>query len=108
MRYVLWASAAVAAAAGSCSTDEDCNLNGICNSKTLKCDCVPEWTGDRCGALNMLPARPRPMSGFDEVGNSSWGGTIMADPKDSTRFHMIASRIAGHCGARAQNHIRLT
>merc|ERR1712086_466670 len=54
------------------------------------------WTGQTCGQLNLLPARPRPHAGFDEVGNSSWGGSIQADKNGV--WHMFVSRMAGHCG----------
>jgi hypothetical protein len=60
--------------------------------------CVAEWMGGKCGQLNVLPARPRPNSGYDEVGSASWGGSIMADPDDSALWHMFVSRMAGNCG----------
>ena len=88
-------------AAAACVDDEGCSLNGRCVSGA--CRCVPEWAGPRCGALNLRPARPRPLSGFDEVGNSSWAGSLMADPSDPGRFHMFASHIAGHCGLNSWN-----
>jgi len=82
--------------AESCTTDDNCNLNGVCTNG--KCVCVPEWVGPTCGQLNLSPARPRPHSGYDEVGSSSWGGSIVADPTDPNLYHMYASRMAGHCG----------
>eukprot|EP01050_Picozoa_sp_SAG11_P016574 SAG11_NODE_2279_length_3579_cov_6.588506_1_plen_344_part_00 len=80
-------------ASSPCETDEDCNLNGLCKSGS--CVCAPEWRGDDCGVLNLLPARPSPGSGYDEPGTSSWGGSIV---EDGGRFHMMVSRFKGHCG----------
>lgn len=81
--------------------DEECSLNGISVAAadgSCECECVPEWTGDDCGQLNLLPAPPRGLGGFDEAGNSSWGGSIIQDPDDSGLWHMFLSRMAGHCG----------
>ena len=89
---------ALSAAAGghTCVTDEDCNLNGLCESGT--CHCVPEWSGPDCGVLNLDPARPSPHSGYDEPHTSSWGGSIV---HDGGMYHMFVSRINGSCGLQA-------
>lgn len=72
---LIWLTVVVAIAAARCTNDEDCNLNGICANRS--CLCAPEWRGSTCGELNLLPAKPRPHSGYDEAGNSSWGGSIV-------------------------------
>ena len=59
--------------------------------------CARAWTGATCGELNLKPARLPPNSGFNEAGNSSWGGSIFG-PDESGLYHMYASRMAGHCG----------
>mmetsp|Transcript_11041 Transcript_11041/g.22001 ORF Transcript_11041/g.22001 Transcript_11041/m.22001 type:complete len:391 (+) Transcript_11041:43-1215(+) len=93
--------------AGVCSTDDDCNLNGVCNVSSggtaRVCVCAAEWTGDNCGLLNLESARPSPFSGFNEALNSSWGGSIIQDPDDGL-YHMFVSRLAGHCGLNAWAH----
>ena len=82
-------------ASAGCATDEDCSLNGRCSTGT--CACAPEWAGDDCGVLNLLPAKAN--NGFHEGPNSSsWGGSIMFD---GTTYHMFASRMAGGCGLSA-------
>ena len=58
-----------------CSVDEDCNLNGVCDQDTSMCACAAAWTGNSCGMLDLELARPSPGAGFDESGNSSWGGS---------------------------------
>merc|ERR1711990_631088 len=73
----------------SCTTDEDCHLNGLCKSGV--CACVPEWTGATCGELNLHPARPAPEAGYNENGTSSWGGSIIAD--SDGLYHMFLSRM---------------
>jgi hypothetical protein len=92
-------SLAVTCTAG-CSSDEGCSLNGVCTTSGT-CACVPEWTGDDCGVLNLEPARVRPNAGYDEGPLtdhvSSWGGSIVADPQGGL-FHMWVSRMGGHCG----------
>lgn len=77
-----------------CNTDEDCNLNGVCSSGT--CICVPEWTGTDCGVLNLEPARYD--AGYNEPGTSSWGGSMVADPSDSSVYHMFVAKMEGQCG----------
>ena len=80
-----------------CASDDDCNLNGICHIRRNQgsCVCVPEWTGSSCGQLNLKPAKPRPTGGYDERGNSTWGGSIV---QHNGTYHMIAARMVGHCG----------
>jgi len=51
-----------------------------------------------CGKLNLAPARLPPNSGYHDGNISSWGGSIVADPKDANLFHMFVSRMSGHCG----------
>jgi hypothetical protein len=84
----------VAGSASVCMVDEDCNLNGVCGIDG-RCSCAPEWTGTTCGQLNLLPAKPRPYAGYDEDGNSSWGGSIV---EHNGTWHMFAARMVGNCG----------
>lgn len=80
---------AAARVVAGCASDEDCHLNGVCTSGT--CACVPEWTGETCGELNLHPARPSPQSGYDEANTSSWGGSIIAS--EDGLHHMFVSRM---------------
>jgi len=88
-------SARAAGTGTGCQSDDDCHLNGVCSTGSGVCSCVPEWTGPSCGQLNLLPAKVRPTGGYDEVGNSSWGGSIV---EHNGTWHMMAARMVGHCG----------
>jgi len=68
--------------------------NGECSDGS--CKCVPEWTGETCGELNLHPARPSPQAGYDELGVSSWGGSIVAD--ETGLYHMFVSRMEDGAG----------
>lgn len=98
----------------ACKTDEDCSFNGLCLQKSRfdygekLCKCDPGWFGDDCGRLDLQPARKqngynhsadaRDSSYLGPYGNSSWGGTVLQDPHDSTLFHLVASQFAAGCG----------
>jgi len=48
-----------------CAVDEDCNLNGLCDTKTGVCACDKPWGGATCGELRFLPiAGPANTNGF--------------------------------------------
>ena len=79
--------------AAGCGTDDDCNLNGVCEAG--KCACAAAWAGDTCGVLNLHAARLPPNAGYNEANFSSWGGSIV---RDGDKWHMFVSRMAGHCG----------
>eukprot|EP01046_Picozoa_sp_COSAG06_P013101 COSAG06_NODE_784_length_12328_cov_4.921416_18_plen_98_part_00 len=57
------------------------------------------WQTDRFAYENALKKR-RLCAGYDEPGTSSWGGSVIADPKGGL-WHMYLSRMAGHCGLNA-------
>jgi len=79
-----------------CTTDSDCNLNGICTSGVCHCD--PGWSEADCGKLDLLPATKG--SGYNLTGNgtSSWGSKIVRDPKDSNLYHLFAAEFQVKCG----------
>ena len=69
-------------AAAGCSSDEDCQLSGICSGGVCQCDAI--WKGDDCSELNFLapddvqPAYPPP----DLVNDTtSWGASVPSAPK---------------------------
>lgn len=87
----------VASSYQSCTSDEDCSLNGVCG-KTGVCKCDPAWTGDDCGALDIRPAK-RP-SGYNLTaeGTSSWCSKIVKDPWEKNLYHLFASEFTHGCG----------
>ena len=57
---------------GACTSAAQCQLNGVCTSRTCRCDAA--WTGLNCSALDVLPS---PIEGAlygrsSQI--SSWGG----------------------------------
>ena len=84
-------------AAAACTTDEECNLNGVCQGALCACD--RGWTGATCGLLDVLPLQVG-ASGMNEVDSappsSSWGGSVVFAAEDGL-FHMFFSEILGHC-----------
>jgi hypothetical protein len=90
----------------SCTTDDDCSLNGICINTTT-CHCDPGWTGLDCGHLDLAPVTR--WTGYNHTnhtnpnyygsyGNSSWGGRIVQDRDDPTIFHLLADQFSHGCG----------
>ncbi|KAG9250336.1 uncharacterized protein F5Z01DRAFT_629724 [Emericellopsis atlantica] len=98
------------AAAKSCTSMEDCSLNGICTCHHT-CRCDPGWTGSNCGKLDLQPVER--WTGYNNTnftnpdfyreggGNSSWGGQIIHDREDKGLFHFIASQFKHGCGLSA-------
>ena len=87
------------AAAGGCSTDSDCNLNGRCGADGA-CACLAAWGGPACATLQLLPTTR--ISGLHaplarDNATSSWGGSVAFDAA-SGRWQMFAAEMAGGCG----------
>eukprot|EP00117_Sycon_ciliatum_P018790 scpid31836/ scgid17240/ len=76
----------------SCSSDSDCQLNGVCVSGSCKCD--PGWQGKQCGVLKLVPIPETAF--FRQPGLSTWGGSVLYEPTDKL-WHMWHSEIAGNC-----------
>lgn len=86
------------AAAGKCSNDEDCSLNGICRESTKTCQCDPGWRSADCGELDLLPADRDYGYNQTAFGVSTWGSKIIHDPEYPKRFHLFLSEFANNCG----------
>jgi len=77
-----------------CSTNEDCELLGVCSSGS--CKCAKGFTGEHCGQLDLLPANsatadgkawPKQASG---TGAASWGMSVVrGDGADN--YHAIVN-----------------
>lgn len=92
----------------SCTSDDDCSLNGVCSSTTGSCICDPGWKSEDCGQLDLMPATRWTGYNYTNVtlpdyystkgGNSSWGGQIIQDRQERGLFHLIISQFAHGCG----------
>jgi len=84
-------SAAVlfAGAEGTCASDHDCSLNGVCNPSG-ECECDAPWDGDACGLLLTEPARSQGVYGLSP-NISSWGGNIVHG--DDNQFHLYVAEM---------------
>ncbi|KAE8446957.1 hypothetical protein EG329_011439 [Mollisiaceae sp. DMI_Dod_QoI] len=81
-----------------CTTNLDCNLNGICSPSTQTCVCDPGWTTPTCGALDLLPAKLG--SGYNHTASntSSWGSKIIHSPTNPKQLHLFLAEFTHHCG----------
>lgn len=72
--------------------------------------CHRGWVGQDCGTLDVLPL-PAPttqgeppgisygtLASASAVGLASWGGSLLSDPANSSRYHLFASEISLGCG----------
>eukprot|EP00854_Cymbomonas_tetramitiformis_P012698 gene12698-15014_t len=86
-------------AASGCKTDEDCSLNGVCDTVKYTCTCDSAWTGYKCELLNFLPTPKH--GGYKYSDNpfntSSWGGATSYDP-ETKKWYMWVTEISKHCG----------
>ena len=99
MTFIVWIAVMIAATSSDCTTDEDCNLNGICTTTTqttttTSCRCDPWWSGPQCSTLNLGAAKPN--GGYRTTSGakfSSWGASATR-ATDGT-YHLFAVRIEG-------------
>ena len=93
-------AAAAVGGGGLCTTDEDCQLSGVCSAASRACVCDAAWTGPHCTLLDFAPASRR--AGLNRSDASSWGGSIILDPADG-KFHLHAADMAIGCGLNVWN-----
>lgn len=86
----------VSGSSPKCSTDDDCNLNGICFHGKCKCDVG--WTSSDCGALDLYPASRQAGYNHTAEGESTWGSHIVQDPHDKKLYHLFYTSMEHHCG----------
>ena len=80
--------------ADGCSTDLDCELNGVCLESVCQCD--PEWTGPTCG--KMLLGDGHVVYGGPDADYTSWGGGPPTYDRNTGRWVFFVTEIADHCG----------
>ena len=101
-------AAPAAAAAPSCKTDWDCQLNGAC-LPTGDCQCDAAWNGTDCGKLRLEPGSivygcwPSATNLTCDV--TSWGGGPPVQDPITRKWVFFVSEIAGHCGLKPWNYM---
>lgn len=91
----LAAAALISPSHQACFGDDNCSLNGICRAGS--CECDAGWKGSDCGILDLRPALRSSGYNHTSEGISSWGGSIVRDPKNKDLYHMFFSLFANHC-----------
>ena len=86
--------AVAAAAAATCSSDLDCQLNGVCQSGTCHCDAA--WSGASCESLRLSPGH---LAYAPEDATAWGGGPPVLDPITG-KWVLFVTEIALHCGKR--------
>ena len=76
----------------------DCGFGGLRGADGL-CKCRPEWRGQNCTQLSLLPAA-NPFAFSSPAANvSSWGGSVQPLPASGAGgYAMAVAVMAGHCG----------
>ena len=83
-----------------CSSDEDCSLNGVCDSATGECECDKPWHG--ATDCSRLVFKPAPVSSCGKAcayhamaqQNTSWGGSVL---HHNGTYFMAAAEMEGGC-----------
>ena len=101
---VLCSSAArVQRGGAACTTDEECELNGLCTGGACVCD--RGWTGASCGRLDLLPVAPAAPVAYSgaiwgasspDTTTSSWGGNVIRQVNGT--IDLYVSEFVNHCG----------
>jgi len=90
--------AVIAAAVLGCTSDADCNLNGVCAKKACLCDTA--WKGSDCGELDVGVTLEN--NGYFAANTSSWGGTMLVEGIESNgSAMMMVSHMTQNCGLKA-------
>jgi len=79
----------------TCTSDHDCQLNGVCVSG--KCDCDAAWQGDACSEL-ALEGDGHYAYGGPDSGVTSWGGGPPVLDSATGNWTLFVTEIAEHCG----------
>ena len=90
------------AVAPVCTSDEDCQLNGIC-SAAGKCDCDAMWEGEHCESIALTGPGSFAYGGTQSNITSWGGGPPVFDPRKK-EWVLFVTEIANHCGLAEWQH----
>jgi len=78
--------------ASSCTTDDDCQLNGVCIKHTCVCD--DEWHSENCGQLSVGIGT----FAYSPPNTSAWGGGPPVYDPLKKEWVLFVTEMANHCG----------
>jgi hypothetical protein len=81
----------------SSSTDEDCNLNGLCDPTSHSCTCLPMWTGADCGTVNVGRALGPDGALYHRPNTSSWCAGVVYEAEAKV-WHAYVAVMSLGCG----------
>lgn len=88
----------VAVSASACTTNSDCQLNGLCTDS--KCVCDDEWHGDNCGLLSVGLGTVA----YGPPNTSAWGGGPPVYDPAKKKWVLYVTEMANHCGLSVWQH----
>ena len=97
MLLLSFLAAVQCAAAAGCSTDADCQLNGVCSPPSGHCDCDAAWEGDDCGTL-AFDGDGELAYGGPASDVTSWGGGPPVFDPAAGEWVLFVTEIGNHCG----------
>lgn len=80
-----------------CTSNHDCQLNGVCDKASGRCRCDAAWKGTSCQELALDDDGSYAYGGPDS-GITSWGGGPPAFDSATGNWTLFVTEIAGHCG----------
>lgn len=79
--------------ARSCTSDLDCQLNGVCSAKGA-CQCDAAWSAPDCGQLRLYPGT----IAYHPPNTTAWGGGPPVFDNATGQWVLFVTEIANHCG----------
>lgn len=82
----------------SCTTDLQCNLNGVCSATTSMCICDKPWSGPTCGSMRYLTTNASAKDIYNSTADAeyvpnTWGGPIVG-PESDGLYHAFVPHYA--------------
>ena len=102
LRNVALALAAMLTSA--CTTDHDCQLNGVCDAGSAVCQCDAAWGGASCGTLNVGIGS----YAYAPPNTTAWGGGPPVYDATKQQYVLYVTEMSNHCGLsvwQRQSHV---